>query len=165
MLRRQSGYVQVQDEHLKWLWAAYKRGVFSHLPEFPEDMEAAEFKSAVLAVIGNVLKGGGEAWMAMNEDGKPVGFAVGIKCGYTGMEPHLFWFPEATTRNKLEIALKWILEHKAHYRLFLWARPKDWKFFDHMCKYGAIRTVGKYRGFFDESNPPPDDAYLFQGVT
>ena len=112
----------------------------------------------MLASIGNVLNGGGEVWLFYAGKPHPVGMVVGPRAGL-GMEPHVFWFPEATARNKLECALKWLVDMKSKCALFLWIREPDWNFYNHLCKYGAIRPVGKYRNF-----PGGGDAMLFQGT-
>jgi hypothetical protein len=143
---------------MPYLWAAYKRGVFSHLPEFTADLSPDDFRKLMFAVIGNVLQSGGDAWMFYGKLVHPVGLVVGFVSGKR-MEPHVFWFPEATPRNKIECALKWLRDMKDKYRLFIFAEPVNWNYFDHLCKYGVIRSVGKYRNFSDNG-----DAMLYQGV-
>jgi hypothetical protein len=143
---------------MAYLWAAYKRGVFSHLPEFTPDLTPDDFRRLMFAVIGNILQSGGDAWVFYSKSVHPVGFMVGPVSG-DRMEPHVFWFPEATPRNKLECILKWLKEMKEKYRLFVFANEPDWKFFDHLCKYGVIRPVGKYRNLSERG-----DAMLYQGV-
>jgi hypothetical protein len=142
---------------MAYLWAAYKRGVFAHLPEFTPELSPDDFRKLMFAVIGNVLQGGGDAWMFYSKSIHPVGLVIGFASG-KGMEPHVFWFPEATPRNRVECALKWLVEMKSKYALFLWVKEADWNFYRHLCKYGAIREVGKYRDF-----PGGGDAMLFQG--
>ena len=133
------------------------RGSFGK--EMPDNLTAMAFKARVMGLLSDLLTSGGEAMTFRNRDGLPVGL---ILMNITGslLEPHAFWFPEASPRIKLESILRWLVEYKSKYRLFLWIRPKDWKFYDHLCKYGVLRTVGKYRKFFDDG----EDAFLFQGV-
>lgn len=115
----------------------------------------------MLASLGKIFQSGGEAWMFYGRQAIPLGMVVGHIVPETqSMEPHVFWFPEATARNKLECALKWLVDMKAKYALFLWIKEPDWNFYLHLCKYGAIREVGKYRNF-----PGGGDAMLFQGVS
>ena len=125
----------------------------------PEGLDAVGFKARVMGLMNDLLTSGGEALVLKNQAGLPVGM---ILMNITGkfLEPHAFWFPEATPRIKLESILRWLVEYKSRYRLVLWIGPKDWKFYDHLCKYGVLRTVGKYRKFFDDGG----DAFLFQGV-
>lgn len=89
----------------------------------------------------------------------PVGLVVQMTNGHYA-EPHVIWFPEASSRNRLELALAFLVELKRHYKVLLWVREANWKFYDHLCKYGVIRTVGKFRAYY----PDGENAYLFQGV-
>lgn len=148
---------------MKWLWAAYRRGVFSHLPEYPEGLDTFQFQTAMLGAISNILQTGGDAWIVTAKTLKtemPVGLAI-LAVNGKHAEPHVFWFPEASARNKLECSVKWLTEMKQKYKLDLYIREPDWHFFDHLCKYGLLRTVGKYRNFFDNG----EDAMLFQSVS
>lgn len=147
---------------MKWLWAAYRRGVFGHLPEFPAGMDTATFQQAMLAVFGDLLARGGDGWLFLARTAKgeiPVGLVIAFP-NRGHIEPHVFWFPEAGARNKLECALKWLVEMKQRWKIDLWIRARDWQFYDHLCKYGVLRTVGKYRGCFEDG----EDAFIFQSV-
>jgi len=145
---------------MKYVWAAYKRGVFDHIPEFTPDLDPFAFNGLFLAIIGEkVLGQGGEVWIF--EDKIPVGMIVATPGGESHIEPHSFWFPEATPRNKLEFTLRWIIDMKKTYKLDIWPREKDWKFFHHLCKYGVLRPVGKRRKFFLDG----EDAMYFQEVS
>jgi hypothetical protein len=126
-----------------------------------EGMDPFQFREAVMARLNQIL-GKGEAWVLIAKTPKgeiPVGLVLAVIAG-SYCEPYAFWFPEASPRNKLETALRFLIDLKQKYRLILWIRPKDWTFFGHLCKYGVVRTVGKYRGYF----PDGTDALLFQGV-
>lgn len=142
---------------MPYLWAAYRTGVFSHLPDFPPDLDPQTFRDIMAANVGRIFQTG-EAWMFYGKSDKPLGMVAAFISGVT-MEPHVFWFPWATPRNRLECALKWIVDMKSRFSLFLWVRDPEWKLFEHLCKYGAIRAVGKYRDF-----PGGGDAMLYQGV-
>lgn len=150
------------DEHLKYLWAAYRRGAFekSHIidPGFDPD----GFKASLLAFAGRIFQAGGELFVFMGHTPLgvlPVGLTIklvnGIYC-----EPHVVWFPEASGRNRLELALGFLVELKRRYKVLLWVREANWNLYDHLCKYGVIRTVGKVKGYF----PDGENAFLFQGV-
>lgn len=162
-LKRGASYTLLEDVHFPYLYVAYKRGVFSHLGEMPDGLSPSEFKKYMLAAAGRVLEAGGElfVFIAKTPYGEmPVGLVVAHIMDIR-LEPHVFWFHEASARNRLECALKWILDMKSKYALFIWCKEPDWKFFNHLGKYGAVRCVGKYRNF-PHLNA---DAFLFQGVT
>jgi hypothetical protein len=153
--------VPLADEHLKYVWAAYRRGAFKAIPAFVDDLDPTKFRELFFALVGQVLRDGGEVWVAVSPTGKiPIGVIIGNLKGIY-MEPHAIWFPEATIRNKLEVLLRFLIDMKGAYKLIIWVTEPDWRFFDHLCKYGVLRTVGKYRKFL----PDDADCYLFQGVT
>ena len=133
------------------------------LERLPPGLAPGPFKERFLAFIGSVLAKGGEIYVLMASDGKAErpGAIVTAFVNAPYCEPHCYWFPEATPRNRLELALRFLIDMKARYKLLVWVKPADWKFYDHICKYGVLRTVGKLRDFY----PDGSDAFLFQGVT
>lgn len=149
---------------MRWLWAAYRRGVFSHLPEFAEGLDRDSFMATMLALLGSrIFKPGGEAWVFDGQTALgfiPIGMLIAVpNRGHA--EPHLFWFPEASPRNKLECCVKWLHEMKQVWKIDLWIKEPDWQFYGHLCKYGLLRTVGKYRNCFEDGG----DALIFQSVS
>ena len=163
-LKRGCAYRPVQDDDMKWLWAAYRRGVFAHLPEFPDGMDTFDFQTTILGVLSeNIFGRKGEAWLFIAQTPRgeiPVGMVIAVP-NRGHIEPHVFWFPEASARNKLECAIKWLHEMKKTWKIDLWIRASDWQFYDHLCKYGLLRTVGKYRKHFEDG----EDAFIFQSVS
>lgn len=147
---------------MKWLWAAYRRGVFAHLPEFPGGFDPFAFRKAMMAVFADLLARGGDAWIFIATTPKgeiPVGLVIAFpNRGHA--EPHQFFFPEASPRNKLECSLKWLVEMKKRWKIDIWVRASQSGMFDHLCRYGVIRTVGKYRGCFEDG----EDAFIYQSV-
>ena len=162
-LKRGCEFRPFAQTDLKYLWAAYKRGAFDAVPEFaPPGLDAVGFSEAAIAFIEQFIGRGGEMYslIGRTEHGRiPVGMVI-LLLGGDFAEPHVTWFPEASPRNRLELALAFLVEQKRHHKLLIWVRQRDWKLFNHLCKYGVIRTVGKYRGYF----PDGDNAFLFQGV-
>lgn len=158
----------LEDDHLKYLWAAYRRGAFERF--IPDNLKQEGFRTAVLEFVGSVIHKGGEVFtfMAKKPFGEiPVGMVV-VGINGTIAEPHAFWFPEATPRNRLELSLAFLIELKKNFKFHLWVRAgkdpahpsPDWKHYSHLCKYGVIRTVGKRRNLY----PDGEDGFLFQDV-
>lgn len=161
-LKRGGSWVPLHDDHLKYLWAAYRRGSFDKVDFLPKDLKQEPFRDAVFEFVGRLLKAGGEAYSFLGHTpfGEiPVGLVLLVVNGPYA-EPHVVWFPEASPRNRLELALAFLVAIKRHFKFHLWVRQSDWKLYDHLCKYGVIRTVGKRRKFY----PDGEDAFLFQEV-
>ncbi len=69
------------------------------------------------------------------------------------------WFPEASPRNKLECAVRVLLEiKKGHLLMFTVGEGRDMVFLGHLCKYGVMRRVGTVRRYLEDGS----DAGLFQ---
>lgn len=148
---------------MRYIWAAYKRGILKPIVQHvPAGLEVADFKKALLAFVGWVLERGGEVYVPLVRKGDAMipGGLVAAHINPPYFEPHCIWFPEANARERLELTLRFLIDMKARFKVTIWAPDPDWKLFHHVCKYGVLRAVGKYRGFF----PDGRDAMLFQGV-
>jgi len=152
----------LREDHFKYLWAAYKLGYLAQM-EPPPDPDQLSFSARLLQMAIDVREAGGELFM-MLASGKPVGFAeVGIHTSRgvrRQLFPHAIWFKHATSRNRLECWLRFTVDLKQEDNVVLFAAQENWRFFDHLCKYGCIRAVGKFRGYFADGG----DAMLYQGV-
>jgi len=100
------------------------------------------FPPAVVALIAPFQ---GDLLMAVNLADEPVGLAI-VTYSQTYDRrrafPHVIWFKEATARQRLEITLRFLLKLKKSNLVVIEAKQPYWPFFDHLCKYGALRRVG-----------------------
>lgn len=135
------------EAHLRWLYRAYKRGELAHFP-LAADMEPLEFRDAVLAILATVNATNGALFAFMNALDMPIG-VVGIQVAPVMDRlrafPHAVWFSEASTRQRIECALKFLLDLKRTHLVVIEAKEPDWPFFEHLCKYGLLRRVGTLR--------------------
>lgn len=74
------------------------------------------------------------------------------------MEPHVFWFPWASPRNKIEGTMKFLNVMRKAWTTIIYSEETNRKFFKHIEKYGVIRQVGKIHNYF----PNGEDASVFQ---
>lgn len=150
------------DEHVKFCWAAYKRGAFAE--EFKRNLTPAEFRIGLLDRVSTIIGQGGDLFILKTRAGIPVGIvSVAVSSPPSAvrqMMPYVVWFPEATPRNKIECALKFLVAAKAENNLLIVARRPAWPFFRHLGKYGVLRPVGELRGYYEDGT----EAMLFQGV-
>src|SRR3990172_8443150 len=102
---------------------------------------------------------GGDAFIAISKTPRgeiPIGLcAMTMSQGQAW--PHVFWFPEATIRGRLECTLKFLVALKEKVNVVIPSPSGDVAFFDHLCKYGVLRRIGTGRGWFGAS-----DATLFE---
>ena len=169
VLKRGKAWLEpIAEQHFPFAWAAYRRGVFNHIPDFPEGLDAAEFTARLADTALTVARMGGEVLVALADTSKgeiPLAL-VTVEYSDGKAFPHALWFPEASYRNKLELGLVLFIELKKQHLVLVTAKtPKgqkssDVKFFEHLGKYGVLRRVGTIHGYFG----PDQNAVLFQSV-
>lgn len=153
----------LSEDHFPYAWAAYKRGSFDKSPLFPKDMDVAEFTAKLADITMGMMREGHE--MAVGLAQIPV-VLISIEYNDNVAVPHAAWFPEATPRNKLELALKLFIDlKKGHLVLTNIISPKsekstDVKFHEHLCNYGVLRRVGTIRDYYGANM----NGVLFQSV-
>jgi hypothetical protein len=89
----------------------------------------------------------------------PVGLAFIQYQGKTAW-PHAIWFPDASVRNKMEITAAFFIELKKNHEILITSERKNEPWFNHLCKYGLIRKVGKLHDWWGKK----DHAMLYHSV-
>lgn len=131
---------------MRWLWAAYKMGAFREMTD------TGLSQDAFMEVIMGALEDAEFDWMleARGVEGpRPVGFILAnpVAAG-RGIEPFVFWFPWATTRNQLEGAAAFLKVVSKHLKIFVFAEGKSIKFCDKLIRHGFIRRGCKVIDYF-----------------
>lgn len=139
------------------MWAAYKRGI---LEPFTEGLDRDGFIEELNARTAFARRHGDVTLLVGRTSRDMIPIGVVIADVYQGRAwPHVLWFPEASGRNKMECALKYLVWLKERIPALIVCNGKDVPFFGHLAKYGVIRPVGKLRGFYDDS-----DGHLYETV-
>lgn len=133
----------------------------------PQDMTPGEFREYIADWIAQFMDAGGD-WFILEGDTKygkiPVGVvSVRIEEGpetERQMTPHVIWFAEASARNKLECAVRFITDLRKDGHVVTTAKPQDWRFFSQICNYGVLRPVGKLWKHYKDGS----DAMIYQSV-
>lgn len=130
-------------------------------------MEPDEFREHIANLVAAVLDRGGDVYALVGNTPHgtiPVGVAaVDVMTGPNVRKqamPHAWWFPEASPRNRVECSLRFLVDLKKEQNLLVIAEGANWRFFNHLCKYGVIRPIGKYWSYLEGGG----DAMLYQGV-
>lgn len=150
------------ESHLRYLYRAYKRG---ELPDFPlpGDLGPAEFQSHILTVFQALADRGGELFVFINLHDEPIGL-VGVQrqsiYDRTRAFPHAVWFQEGTARQRLECGLRFLLSLKKTSLVVIEAKEPNWRYFEHLCKYGLLRRVGTLRDAYGSGGRTA----IYQGV-
>ena len=146
-MKRDSAVEPLAEAHLPYLWAAYRRGLFGD--EFDDDMAREDFITNIADKLDLMERSGGRIDMLIGPTDTgmiPVGVVVSARF-VERLWPHVVWFPEAGARNKLELVVRFFAERCDD--MVVLGRPQVGHFFDHVCKYGVLRPVGKFRGLYD----------------
>ncbi len=138
----------ISDSDVKWVYAAYKKGAF---PDIQEGMDGIGFRSALLEHYDRM---GGEMWIlaapndvSSAEGAKPVGLIQGQVTAHV-VEPHVYWFPWATPRNKVETILKYLAGMRFRAVVLVHASETDAVFFDHIAAYQVLRRIGTIHNYY-----------------
>lgn len=118
----------------------------------PEDLDYDAFGAEFINIVS-----GGEFYIgiAPNRASKehteiPVCLISVTRWHGTLGEPHVFWFPWATKRNKVETVLKFLTEMRRDMTLAIFVREEFVPFFDRMKEYGVIKHNCKVFKFWPD---------------
>jgi hypothetical protein len=153
-LKRFVEFRPMDDEHVRYVYAAYRKGALDGLSvDFKPEMPAPAFKEAF---YGHVARMYDDAWVlyATSQRGayEPVGY---VAVTTTKVAQPLFiadtiWFPWASSRNRIESMVNWINEMRRDNLITEYAQMKDKRFFEHICRHGIMRRVGTKHGLYPD---------------
>lgn len=151
----------IEDSDYRYFWAAYKKGAFREIEEIPDDLGPQEFVDAFLDQIEARGLAHGWTFLAPSTRGyEPVGFAWAWGRGRVIEIADMIWFPWASSRNIVESTANFMNSMRKiapdptrpDDRFLVWeyARMKDKRFFEIMCRLGIMRRVGHIHGLYKE---------------
>lgn len=150
-LSRKTDFRPIEDEDIKYIWAAYKTGALASMGEKFEDgeMSPIDFAMEFVAEVKTNYHG---AWVLMAEGRQgygPVGLVLGF---YSHPDPvkapfmyvgDMVWMPWASARNKIEASVNFFNKVRKEVKMVECAAPEDKEFFEMMMQHGIMRRVGK----------------------
>ncbi len=149
-------YEAVEYKHFPYIWAAAKRGIFDI-----GEATAEEFKGELAKILADLMEKGGEGYIGIARKGDadiPICLCL-IEYQQHRASPTVWWFPEATPRNKIELSIMFLVALKAERLVLIWSKEHEVAYFSHLCKYGILRKVGTIRKYFGD-----EKAVLFHSV-
>ena len=144
-LRRSASYRPIEDEDVKYAWAAYKKGALSPMGEsFTQEMNAEDFKRLFEAFV---VSNHHAAWtlLAPTAKGKiPVGIVL---AAWAPNAPYMLvnglcWFPWASKRNVIEAIVSFLNGVRKEHQLMFYALPEHKRTYEVCAMHGVIRRVG-----------------------
>ncbi len=158
LLARKPWVRGVNDSDMRWLFAAYKLGMWRDM--ISSDLSAQAFEEKALEIMAAASC----EWIidAPGADGmRPVAIILGKNLG-TGIEPFVDWFPWATNRNQMEATAVFLKEISKQFKIFVFAAADAVPFWTRFVRYGMVRrgckvvdyfSRGEYAMLFYTTNP------------
>lgn len=144
-LGRSASYRPIEDDDLKYAWAAYKKGALVSMGEaFTKEMNADEFKKLFEQFV---LQNHHAAWTLIAPTAKgniPVGVVL---AAWAPNAPFMIvngmcWFPWASNRNQLESAVNFLNSVRKEHSLTFYSLPEHKRMYEVCAMHGIIRRVG-----------------------
>lgn len=144
-LKRSASYRPIEDEDVKYAWAAYKKGALVSMGEaFTQEMSADQFKQLFEAFV---ISNHHAAWTLIAPTIKgsiPVGIVL---AAWAPNAPFMVvngacWFPWASSRNKIEAMVTFLNGIRKELQLVWYALPEHKRMYEVCAMHGIIRRVG-----------------------
>lgn len=144
-LKRSASYRPIEDEDVKYAWAAYKKGALASMGEaFTQEMNAEQFKHLFEAFV---LANHHAAWTLIAPTAKgriPVGVVL---AAWAPNAPYMIvngmcWFPWASHRNILEAIVSFLSGVRKEQPLVFYALPEHKRTYEVCAMHGVVRRVG-----------------------
>lgn len=133
-LKRKPVFRDFNEDDIKYLWVAYKRGDV----KFPKDLTPPQFDQLVIDTLDNQYEFG---WAFLHDE-KPVGFVFGSVSGPFVLLRDVTWLPTASPRNKMEHIVNLANVLRKSMKLIFTSTEKDKDFYTHVARHGITRRVG-----------------------
>jgi len=143
---------------MRWLWAAYRMGVWREL--IADDLNKNAFCERMIEIMAAI----NYDWIieAKGDEGiRPVGLilAYAFPDGRI-ITPHVYWFPWATGRNKMEGSAVYLKEIGKRFKIFLHVDMESVPFWKRMVQYHILRQGCKVTEHYANG----DDSMFFYTV-
>lgn len=128
---------QTQDSDFRYLWAAYRLGLWRDIMD--DQLSQDAFYQRALEIIAFA----DYDWIleARQAEGmRPVGLVLAAAMlDGRRIEPHVDWFPWATPRNKFETMALFLRDVSKRFKILGYIEEQDRAFWDRMRQYRLLR--------------------------
>ena len=131
----------LENEDVKYAWAAYKQGKLKEMG-LPDDLDAAAFKSEFEKFV---LTRAHAAWTVIAETPKgllPVGIAFGNWGPPFMIMNWMAWLPWASKRNIIEGTVAICNQLRKQFPLICMASDEDKKLYETCMMHGIVHRIG-----------------------
>lgn len=144
-LKRSVSYRPIEDDDVKYAWAAYKKGALSPMGEsFTQEMNAEQFKQLFEQFV---IQNHHAAWTLLAPTNKgiiPVGIVLAAWAPNASfmIVNGMVWFPWASHRNRVEAMVGFLNGVRKDHHLTFYALPEHKRMYEVCAMHGIIRRVG-----------------------
>lgn len=142
-LSRKTEFRPIEEEDLKYAWAAYRT---SGIDGLEEGLEPDDFRDALGSLIADRYDA---AWVLLAETQKgfvPAGIALGFWPHSEATQmmclDKFIWFPWGSDRNRLEATIAFINGIREEVPVMGFATKQYKKFWETVAKHGIVNRVG-----------------------
>ena len=147
-LSREVSFRPIEDEDIKYVWAAYRKGALTPLGErfSGGEMSGEEFKEAFTNEVFARFNG---VWVVSGPVLGKGNIAIGIVFGFYHERSSPFmtvggvaWFPWATKRNIVEGTIFFFNKVRHEIPMMLYANEQQKRLYEVAAMHGIMRRVG-----------------------
>jgi len=143
-LSRPVNYRPIEDDDIKYVWAAYKKGALASMGFEGTDMTAEDFKAAFEKIVITKCPATWVLFAQTSKGMRPMGAVFGSwapNAEYI-IIAGMCWFPWATKRNIIEAAVNFLNGVRKEFMLMFYALPEHKRTYEVCAMHGVIRRVG-----------------------
>lgn len=151
-LKRAVDFRPIEDQDIRWIFAAYKKGDLGGIGEKFKDglMGADEFK---IEFQKYVLENFHAVWTLFGQTSRgviPLGivFATWAPGGSYMIVNGMCWFPWSSKRNKIEAMVNFLSGIRSQFQLMFFAAPEHKRMYEVCMMHGIVRRIGTSNAVF-----------------
>jgi hypothetical protein len=141
-LKRAVDFRPIEDDDVKYVWAAYKKGALAPMGFEGTDLSAEEFKSRFEETVVTRCPA---TWVLFAQQKlKPIGVVFGSwapNAQYI-IIAGMCWFPWATKRNIVESMVNFLNGVRKEFMLVFYTLPEHKRTYEVCAMHGVVRRVG-----------------------
>lgn len=143
-LNRQASYRPIEQEDIRFIWAAYKKGALASMGFADESLTAEQFKSEFEKLVLDNFHGVWTLFAPTKKGSIPVGivFAAWAPNALYMIVTGMCWFPWSSKRNKIEAMVGFLNGVRKELSLMFYALPEHKRLYEVCAMHGIVRRIG-----------------------
>lgn len=143
-LKRPVSYRPIEDDDVKYVWAAYKKGALASMGFDNPNLTEREFKATFEEIVVTKCPATWVLFASTHKGMTPVGVVFGSwapNATYIIISG-MCWFPWASKRNIVESMVNFLNGVRKEFMLVFYALPEHKRTYEVCAMHGIVRRVG-----------------------